>query len=259
MDDSGSGKARDDDRMLLLYLRAHHGRAVLVGFLIVAAIDVMLGSTVLTLPSLGGKSTGFPLRHHLPIGFVAVAVGSLASQMAGPEETAGAIHRRWEQWHAAAASALCVGTVTATEFVATGERTALMMMRATVFWLGLAFLSGRLLGRKHAWIGPVASIFPASYLAQDASGYDAWWDWIGQRPDSASCAALAAGVFVTGVVAYELTPWRLAGLRWRAPRRTTMGTEAEYATRFSAASLDSEPEHAPSTDPSQSMPDTGSL
>lgn len=255
MDESGSGKVRDDDRILLLYLRAHHGRAVLVGFLIVAAVDVILGSTVLTLPSLGGKSTGFPLRHHLPIGFVAVAVGSLASQMAGPEETAGAIHRRWEQWHAAAASALCVGTVTVTELIATGERTALMLMRATVFWLGLAFLSGRFLGRQHAWIGPVASIFPASYLAQDASGHDAWWDWIGQRPDSASCAALAAVVFVAGVVAYELTPWRLAGLRWRAPRRTTKGTEAEYATRLGAASPDSEPEH----NQSQSMTDTGSL
>jgi len=259
VDDSGSGKARDGDRMLLLYLRAHHVTAVLVGFLVVAATDITLGSAVLTLPSLGGKSTGFPLRHNLPIGFVAVAVGSLASRMAGPEEMAGAVHRRWEQWHAAVASVLCVGTVAVTEFAATGERAALMMMRATVFWLGLAFLSGRVLGRHHAWIGPVASIFPASYLTQDAGGHDMWWDWTGQRPDSAPCAALAAVVLVTGVVAYELTPWRLARLRWRAARRTTKMAEAEYNTRFGAASLDSEPGHAPSANPSQPMTDTGSL
>ena len=60
----------------------------------------------------------------------------------------------------------------------------------------------------------MASIFPASYLTQDASGYDAWWDWNGQRPDSAPCAALAAVVFVTGVVAVRAHSM--------APRRFTL-------------------------------------
>lgn len=202
-------------RMLLLYVRAHHGAAVLVGFVLIALVDIGLGSVVLTFPALGGTSTGFPLRRHLPIGFVAVAVGSLASRMAGPEETASFVQRRWERWHVAAASILCLAVVASTEAVASGERVALMMVRATVLWLGLAFVSGRVLGRRHAWILPVASIFPASYLAQNSRGDDAWWDWTGQPPGGVACAVLAGAVFVAGIAAFELTPWRVAEWRGR--------------------------------------------
>jgi hypothetical protein len=187
--------------------------AVLIGFAIIATADVVLGSVTLSFPSLGGTSTGFPLRRHLPIGFVAVAVGSLASRMAGPEEMASFAQRRWERWHLALASLLCLAVVAATELAASGTHVALMMLRATVFWLGLAFLTGRVLGPRHAWIAPVASIFPASYLAQDGRGVDAWWDWTGQPPGSAACATLAIVVFAAGVAAFELTPWRLA--EWR--------------------------------------------
>ncbi|WP_441251316.1 hypothetical protein [Kitasatospora sp. McL0602] len=202
------------------YARVHHVHGLAIGLALVTVCDALFGSINISLPA--GNAAGvavIPFRRELPIAFAALAAGSLHSVVADMERAASKTFRTYEVAHAIAVSAITVVLLGSAEAVFTTTELAVLMMRALLIWLGLAFLSGRIFGWMLSWVLPTLTIFPLTYYGAEDLGRHRWWDWTGQSAGSLPCWALAAVSLTVGAGALALTPWRLHGLsRCRAAR-----------------------------------------
>ncbi|MFE5584508.1 hypothetical protein [Kitasatospora sp. NPDC056531] len=149
---------------------------------------------------------------------MALAAGSLHSRAQQMEDAASSALRKYETRHLLAVSVVTVLLVGGTQLAVKGTDLAIVASRAVLVWLGLALLSGRIFGRWLSWILPVATIFPLTYLGQDHTGQDYWWDWTGQQPSSIACWVIAALSMAAGLAAFYLTSWHVHGWRSRARR-----------------------------------------
>ncbi|MFE4516466.1 hypothetical protein ACFRMQ_20005 [Kitasatospora sp. NPDC056783] len=202
------------EHVLTLFARPRRaGRAALAAAGL-AALQLWFGSLAMSLPGASGDST-LQLRMVLAAAWAALAVGSLHSGMGGWEAAGGPRVRRAEGVQLLACGAVAVGLAGGAELVVVGPSGAAAVGRAVLIWWGLAVLSGRALGRQQAWVLPMASIFPLSYLGWDTSGAVYWWNWPWAAPGDRACWALAAGSLAVGAAAWWLTPWRLRALTRR--------------------------------------------
>ncbi|GAA1910962.1 hypothetical protein GCM10009716_21030 [Streptomyces sodiiphilus] len=94
---------------------------------------------------------------------------------------------------------------------------AAALIRAELIRLGLALTCARLLGRAQAWVLPLLTLFPLTYLGWDPAGTVRWWNWMWAPPQAPACWALAAASLAAAALAHLATPWRLRHLR-RTPR-----------------------------------------
>ncbi|MBD0672205.1 hypothetical protein [Streptomyces sp. CBMA156] len=177
------------------------------------ALQLGFGSVGMSLPGAYDDST-LQLRMVLAAAWAGLAAGSLHSGMSSWEAAGGRRVRRAERAQLLAAVVVALGLSGGAELIAASPASAVVVGRALLIWWGIAVLSGRLLGRQQAWVLPVATIFPLSYLGWDGSGSVRWWNWPWAGPWSAGCWVLVAVSLAVGAAAWWLTPWR-----WRALTR----------------------------------------
>lgn len=213
-----------DDRPGLLYLRAHHLPLIVTTSVLLVMDATLTAAASMQLPTLEGTGS-----IHIPLPLLApmVAVGVLV----------GVLHSPAEAWEAAAAASgraaqsryllvVAVGLpvlVALATFVPSGRTVALVLARGTLIWLALAVISGRLFGWRQAWILPIASFLPLSYLSVDASGHYRWWYWPGQPPAAPGCIFLTVLLCCAAWVAYAATPHRIGVVANARRRRITAG------------------------------------
>ncbi|MFD5471199.1 hypothetical protein [Streptomyces sp. NPDC127105] len=195
------------------YLRAHRFRGIAVGWAVVIACDVALGSTPLDFPFSGGGSSATPLRHEIPLALAVIAVGGLGSAMDSLEETAANGFRRAEVSCLVGAVSVAAVLLVAAEAFVSPMGTVLLVLRGLLIWVGLALLSGRVWGWRLSWILPLVTLFPLTYWQVDGLGRFRWWDWTDQPGYSLPCWGIAIGSLLVGGGAMALTPWRVNRLR----------------------------------------------
>lgn len=199
---------------LASYARSHNLLGLAVGLLFLTGCDAAFGSQLLSFPfEHGGQTTGVPMRRELPIAFASLAAGSLHSKMRQLELAGATTLRSYESRHLMAVYTATTVLVGGTELIVNGAESSVLLIRALLIWLGLAVLSGRIFGRSLSWILPVATIFPLTYLGQDETGRDRWWDWTGQSAFSVLCWSLAICSTIVGLAAFYLTPWHIQWVR----------------------------------------------
>ncbi|MER8184771.1 hypothetical protein [Kitasatospora sp. NPDC094015] len=204
----------------LRHARAHDLAPVALLLAVVAGCEAAFGSLTLSFPlQHAAHSAGFPMRRELPIAYAALTAGSLHSRMADLETAAAAVLARYEGLQLAAMYAATVLLVGGVELSVSGPGTAVVLVRALLVWTGLALVSGRVFGPRLAWILPVATVFPLTYLGEDGQGRALWWDWTVRPPSDAAGWTLAAVTTAAGLTAFRLTPWRLRTLRGRLAAR----------------------------------------
>lgn len=127
------------------------------------------------------------------------------------ELTAAGILHKSMWWHLAVGLGLALLVGAGAEYAATGPEAAIRYIRSMLAWMGLALLSGRLLGWAMAWLIPVASIFPLVYY-----GDRQWWDWTTSPAYAFATWFASLGCLLVGVVAFEATPWLRQAIRRRS-------------------------------------------
>jgi hypothetical protein len=192
------------------YARLHRLPLHLAALVALAGCQLWLGATAISVPSahVGGDSS-VQLRMLAALAGAALTVGSLHSPMATQEAAASHTHRRYERAHLLVAGAAVSTALCGAEFLTRSPESALTLLRALLIWTGLALLSARLLGRQQAWILPLATLFPLTYLGWDGVGTVHWWNWIWIPAGAPACWALAALSLAVGAVAGWATSWRL--------------------------------------------------
>ncbi|WP_147449377.1 hypothetical protein [Actinomadura pelletieri] len=156
--------------------------------------------------------TVVPFRHFIPIVLAAIVVGGLHSSMSEVQSTATFVLRRYEVGYLVCAATVAIVLLGIAEALATSTASALLVIRGFVVWMGLALLSGRLLGWLTNWLLPVLTVFPLVYYGLNAVGNVQWWNWTGQPSSDAASWLIAATSLAVGATAFTLTPWRFPRL-----------------------------------------------
>ncbi|GAB3118485.1 hypothetical protein GCM10027160_30760 [Streptomyces calidiresistens] len=200
-------------------LRLCHPTGVALGAAGLLAALVWLGGVAMPVPVATGGDSTVQLRMIVVLaGAILVAV-PMRSPMADWEAGAGPRARRVELTLLAVLASAGAVLVGVGEALVRSPESAASLLRAQLIWLSLAVVSARLLGGwSRAWVLPLATIFPLTYLGWDAAGEVRWWNWLWQPHTAAGCWALAAVSLTGAVLALWATPWRTRRLRGR-PRR----------------------------------------
>lgn len=199
-----------DSGTCLLYLRAHHLPLIVATVVLLVVDAAVTAAFSMRLPTLEGTgSIGIPLPLLAPMVAVGVLVGVLHGPALAWEESSPA-NARAAQSRYLGLLAVCLPVLVAlTTFATSSPGLALVMARATLIWLSLAVTSSRLFGWRQAWIIPLASFLPLSYLSVDAAGHYRWWYWPGQPPAAPACTLLAVALCCTALLGYHATPRRI--------------------------------------------------
>lgn len=194
---------------LLRYARVHKVGEVLAGVVAVALVSAVLGGIRLPLPSLGatGVATGVPFRRELPLLTAVFLAATLSGPMRDHEAAAGPRLSRVRAVTLTTLTAFTCAFSLLTETLAAGAELGLVFVRSLLIWLGLAFLSHRLLGPRLAWAIPLASAFPLVWLSHNR------WDWTTASVADPLAWGMTALSLLAGTAAIATTPWR-----WRAAR-----------------------------------------
>ncbi|MEV6209773.1 hypothetical protein [Kitasatospora sp. NPDC051914] len=205
---------------LLRYARVHRGATILAGTAVVALLSAFFGGARIALPSIGSGelTTGVPYRQELPLLSAVFLTAALDGPMSAHEAMGGStMHRLRTAYCTVLALTVCAFSFT-TEALAVGTGAGVVFVRSVLLWLGLALLSGSLLGLQLVWALPLAS---ALLLAWYPTG---WWDWTA-APAGDLLSWSAAGVSLgLGAGAVAATPWRRKSmLRRRQPPIRTEG------------------------------------
>jgi hypothetical protein len=153
-----------------------------------------------------------PLWLLLPLPAAAAVATGLASDMAQLE--AAASRRLWPRDLGYLLVGLCAaaGLLAVALPVAGVGHAVPVALRNLVLWAGVAALSGRVFGRRLAWVLPLGALFPVDWFGHDLATVGPLWWAVPLRPISAGTAAVAVAVFAAGTTAAMLTPWRAGRL-----------------------------------------------
>ncbi|MCE7078691.1 hypothetical protein [Streptomyces sp. ST2-7A] len=200
-------------------LRLCHPTGVVIGAAGMLAALVWLGGLAMPVPvAVGGDSTVRLRMIVVLAGAILVAV-PMRSPMADWEAVAGPRARRAELTLLAVLVSVGVVLVGVGEALVRSPESAASLLRAQAIWLGLAVVSARLLGGwSRAWVLPLTTLFPLTYLGWDATGEVYWWNWLWQPHTAVGCWALAAASAAGAVLALWATPWRTRRVRPRLRR-----------------------------------------
>jgi hypothetical protein len=197
-----------------IYARGHRWHIVIIGLITIPFTELWLGSLKLSLP---GTHQPLTFRTLAPAAIAALFVANRQTPMAQWEQAAARPARHTTDWYLTASLTAGALTTLATQYSINDTATAVTILRAYAISVALALISGKLISWNTAWILPLGSYFPLTYLQTDSSGYDRWWNWPTQPPNNLACWLLAAGSLSIGITLVLLTPHRVA----MTPNRTS--------------------------------------
>jgi len=96
-----------------------------------------------------------------------------------------------------------------------------VMARSLAAWLGLALLSGRVLGWRLAWVLPVLTLCVLVYWGGSAAQVDPfdWWEFSARPAGDVPSLVVSAALLASGMLAYFFSAWRITALKRRATGR----------------------------------------
>ncbi|MFF5230962.1 hypothetical protein [Dactylosporangium sp. NPDC000521] len=101
----------------------------------------------------------------------------------------------------------CVTLFTVTCWVTFNGPTALLILRGIVGWMGIALASGRILGWKAGWVGPLAVLPVVVYWGHGSTGYR-WWDFTSLPPANPGSWVVVGCLAAFGATTYVFSKWR---------------------------------------------------
>jgi hypothetical protein len=220
--------------MWSVYARGHRWYVVIVGLVTIPLTELWLGSLKLALP---GSNQPLTFRSLAPAAIAALLVANRQKQMSGWEQAAARPARDASGWFLSGSLASGALTTFATQAFMNDIATAVTILRAYLISIALALISARLIGWRTAWVLPLGSYFPLTYLQIDSNGRSRWWNWPAQPANSVACWILAGVSLAIGIALVLLTPRRLeplhgmlltvgGSLRQQSRRRSTTVNEA---------------------------------
>ncbi|WP_156045991.1 hypothetical protein [Herbidospora cretacea] len=187
--------------------RARSLHLIFAALVILGLATAIWGSKEVILP---GMEETVPLGVLLPVPYACISVLSLRCAMSDFGRIA-ARQMRLIDVGVLVTSALATLAIAAIALFLGGiEELIPLMMRNTIFWLGIACISAGLLGRSLSWVMPILLFLPLYEFGKPGvDGNVAWWAIARQPPASiwagiAACAILIVGI----VVALEPYAWR---------------------------------------------------
>lgn len=199
---------------LALFLKCRRPFGVVAILVASAVVAGVWGTLDVALPSVSGDgSISMPLWVLIPIPAGAAIATGLASDMSDFEIAAPRTSRMILTCYLACALLMAAGLQATGLFLGAAESAAAPAIRNLVFWTGLALVSGRLLGRRLAWVFPLAALFPFDWFGFDAvTNQPKWWALPILPSNSASWLA-AAATMLAGTALALLSQQRTARLK----------------------------------------------
>jgi hypothetical protein len=165
----------------------------------------------------------------LSVGSGSLPVLTLASPMKVLEEGAGPAYHRLRAAVLAGAFVISSALMLIASVVSVGLEVTPLIARALLGWFGLALVSGRVFGWNYSWILPWVVMSALLYWGpSNQQGYH-WWEFTAQPATHAPSLLLTVGLFVVGIVAYTMSPWRIRRLCTILMRGTTKSQSGRYA------------------------------
>ena len=157
----------------------------------------------------GDGDATMPMWRLLATGAGTLPALGLHSVLTGLEETGSDVHRTAERRYLLWLSAACF-----TLYLVIASATLEPLITVTVSkslpgWLGLALISGRLLGRRLAWVLPAGIMCVLGYWNGSTQE---WWDFGDAAPQDVRSLLVSACLLAGGLLSWWATPWRLTRL-----------------------------------------------
>lgn len=200
--------------MAAAYFMVRKGKWLIGVAVSVAAVTALIGEMTASLPAADASGGGdIPMWRMLGMSSALLAVSTLNQPLGELEDAAG---QAWHRVRGLVLAAVFLGSsllFLAGAWIAAGSEIVPLVARAQFGWLGIALLSGRILGQRLAWAGPCLFLAIAVYWGYATDSGPRWWEFTALPPGNSAGAFTAFGIFVAGVAAFIATPWRTKRLR----------------------------------------------
>ncbi|MFI7147316.1 hypothetical protein ACIBO2_20565 [Nonomuraea sp. NPDC050022] len=200
----------------MLSYRARRSSGLIGGTLAVLFLRWWFSGGMVDMPAAVPQGTvALPYSEFLTIVIAALVAGSLDGPLRTFESMASKRFFYLQCRRLVATSGIVILAIFTTAAVTQPASSALDSAKAFVIWLGLALLSGRLMGMSLSWVIPSLSIFPLTFLGYETSETPFWWNWATPGQTDPLTWILVVVALVIGAASYHLTPWRIASIRRR--------------------------------------------
>lgn len=215
---------------LRLYVRS---RRVWMSFALTAALCAILpvaGAFLIPMPSesADGGVALVPAWRVLAVGVTFGPVLFCHSPFGEMETATGRNWRRTEMVVLIVNSLVCTTMFTATCLIVFGGDLAMLVLRGIIGWMGIALLTGKLLGWRMAWVGPFAVLPILIFWGYQYPAYR-WWEFTARPIGDLVAWAVVAALAGLGTVAYVCNSWRWYAVLTLLGRRSTAGRGARRA------------------------------
>lgn len=196
-----------------------------------------VGAYLLPAPSgyVHGGVVSLPAWHLLSLG---VAFGPVVLCHSPFGEMEVATGKRWRRVEAAVllgTAVVCLAMFTVICWTVFDGPTALLILRGTVGWMGLALVGGRIAGWRVAWVGP-AAVWPVAMCWGHTETGCRWWEFTSLPAGDPGSWAVAGCLAAVGALAYLFSGWhrgrsssRRAATRTCSSTVTSAPRSADYA------------------------------
>lgn len=196
-------------RPLIAVAQARRAGSALAVTLVLALITVWWGFATASLPS-ASPGARIPLYRFMAMGTAIVPVLALYSPLHDLEGPATDQYWRTERVYLALMAATSSVVYLALASITLPATTLVLVGRSIFGWIGLALVSGRVLGWRLAWVLPVATIFVLLYWGSVDHGYGyRWWEFSARPHDDIAALLVSVVLLAAGAAAMWATPWRL--------------------------------------------------
>lgn len=205
-----------------LYLRSRRSWMPLILTAALCACVPLVGAFLFPAPSAGvrGGMLYVPGWRFLTVGVAFGPALFCHSPFGEMEAATGKNWRRAELAVLLVNAVLCAMMFTATCWIVFDGTTALLILRGIIGWMGIALISGRILGWRAAWVGPLAVLPVVIYWGHGGIGYR-WWEFTSLPPGDLGSWSVAGGTAIGGAVACLFSKWGWYHLASRFRRRTS--------------------------------------
>lgn len=205
-------RRRRGDRSPVLSFWIARRASVLLGLAVLLGIaTAVFGLQEAPVPtSQAGTGTALPVWRLLAFGVGTLPVLGLHSPLGSLEEARGHPHSACEWRYLVALITGCSASYLALASVSLNADSIEIIARSIPGWVGLALLSGRILGWRLGWILPVLGLAALTYWgAGTMPATFAWWEFTARPPDDLIALFLSSLLLVAGGLAFAATPWRV--------------------------------------------------
>jgi hypothetical protein len=174
----------------------------------------LVGRTLLQMPT-SGTDDGTVVVPAWRLVAVAIAFAPALCCQSPFGEIEDACGHDWRQLRTRVLATYSIGSailLTAICWVAFSDEIAVAVLRGFIGWWGISVLSGRLLGWRLSWAGPLATLPVLIFWGSGQSG-PRWWEFTARPAIDGPAWALATALLAVGVLAYTANTWRRHQLR----------------------------------------------